>query len=147
MYLCVANPESLRFGWKRRASFSILLLNQSGKELYRKDGNLLHYLPCIYQIVEEINLILISLVFCLTEPFCQLFCAQFTLMGWPKAVPLQTLEEKGFLENNQLIVNVQVKVAEAVDEGYVTANEMFDVNGFQVLLSQVWLQGCVLFLF
>ncbi|CAA7053885.1 unnamed protein product [Microthlaspi erraticum] len=40
MYLCVANPESLRFGWKRRASFSMALLNQSGKELYRKDGNI-----------------------------------------------------------------------------------------------------------
>ncbi|CAH2047543.1 unnamed protein product, partial [Thlaspi arvense] len=35
LYLCVANPESLRVGWKRRASFSFVLLNQSGKELYK----------------------------------------------------------------------------------------------------------------
>ncbi|CAH2047682.1 unnamed protein product [Thlaspi arvense] len=35
--LYVANRESLRLGWKRRATFSFLLLNQSGKELYRTD--------------------------------------------------------------------------------------------------------------
>ncbi|CAF1778307.1 unnamed protein product [Brassica oleracea var. botrytis] len=35
VYLCVANPETLRLGWKRRASFSFILLNQSGKELGR----------------------------------------------------------------------------------------------------------------
>lgn len=63
-------------------------------------------------------------------------------MGWPKAVPLKELQEIGFLENNKLIFNVQVKVAQVVDEGYVTGNEMLDVNGFQVLYSQVWLQGC-----
>ncbi|XP_010419487.1 PREDICTED: MATH domain and coiled-coil domain-containing protein At2g42470-like [Camelina sativa] len=92
MYLCVADPESLRFGWKRRAAFSILLLNQSGQELYRKD-----------------------------EPFDQLFCAEIPQMGWPKAVPLEKLHEKGFLENNKLILNVQVKVAQVDDEGSVTS--------------------------
>ncbi|ESQ29004.1 hypothetical protein EUTSA_v10023897mg [Eutrema salsugineum] len=102
LYLCVANPESLRFGWKRRASFSILLLNQSGKELYRKD-----------------------------EFSCQLFCAQTSSWGWPNALPLKKLQEKGFLEKNKLILKVQVKVAEVVDEGDVTGNEMLDVNGFQ----------------
>ncbi|CAH8255944.1 unnamed protein product [Arabidopsis lyrata] len=108
MYLCVANPESLRIGWKRLAAFSIALLNESGKELYRKH-----------------------------EPFYQLFCAEIPLMGWPKAVPLEKLQEKGFLENNKFIFNVQVKVAQVVDEGSVTGNEMLDVNGFQVLYSQV----------
>ncbi|CAL9237551.1 unnamed protein product [Arabidopsis halleri] len=58
-------------------------------------------------------------------------------MGWPKAVPLEKLQEKGFLENNKFIFNVQVKVAQVVDEGSVTGNEMLDVNGFQVLYSQV----------
>ncbi|XP_010474608.1 PREDICTED: MATH domain and coiled-coil domain-containing protein At2g42470-like [Camelina sativa] len=108
MYLCVADPESLRFGWKRRAAFSIALLNQSGQELYRKD-----------------------------EPFDQLFCAEISQMGWPKALPLEKLHEKGFLENNKLILNVQVKVAQVDDEGSVTGNEMLYVNGFQVLCSQV----------
>lgn len=37
-------------------------------------------------------------------------------MGWPKAVPLETLQEKGFLENDKLIVNVQVKVAQVVEK-------------------------------
>lgn len=58
-------------------------------------------------------------------------------MGWPKAVPLEKLQEKRFLENNKLIFNIQVKVAQVVDEGNVTGNEMLDVNGFQILYSQV----------
>ncbi|CAA7012770.1 unnamed protein product [Microthlaspi erraticum] len=37
LYLCVANPESLRRGWKRRAIYSLVLLNQSCKDLFRKD--------------------------------------------------------------------------------------------------------------
>ena len=49
MYLGVANPESLRLGWKRRASFSFLLLNQSGKELYRTKGIFnLADIKCVY---------------------------------------------------------------------------------------------------
>ncbi|CAA7032767.1 unnamed protein product [Microthlaspi erraticum] len=38
MYLHVANLVSLRLGWKRRASYSLVLLNQSGKELFRTYG-------------------------------------------------------------------------------------------------------------
>ncbi|CAH2047707.1 unnamed protein product [Thlaspi arvense] len=52
LYICVANTKSLRLGWKRRASCSLVLLNQSGKELYR------------------------------TVEFCQLFCAQFPAWGF-----------------------------------------------------------------
>ncbi|CAH2047598.1 unnamed protein product [Thlaspi arvense] len=34
MYLILANPESLPLGWKIRAYYSFVLLNQSGKELF-----------------------------------------------------------------------------------------------------------------
>ncbi|CAA7029611.1 unnamed protein product [Microthlaspi erraticum] len=107
LFLCVENPESLRLGWKRRASYSLALLNQSGKELYRKDES------------------------------CQLFCAQFTSWGKAKTLPLKKLQEEGFLEKNKLIVRVEVKVIEVVDQGDATANETFDYNGFRVLYSQV----------
>ncbi|WZY72617.1 MATH domain and coiled-coil domain-containing protein At2g42470-like [Brassica rapa] len=108
MYLGVANPESLRLGWKRRASFSFLLLNQSGKELYR------------------------------TKELCALFCDQLTTAwGRSKALPLKKLQEKGFLENKKLIVKVEVKVIEVVDEAEeVTRKKMLDVQGFKVLHSQ-----------
>ncbi|CAA7047332.1 unnamed protein product [Microthlaspi erraticum] len=107
LYLCVANPESLRLGWKRRASFSFVLLSQSGKELFRKDES------------------------------CQLFCAEFS--GWGcDAVPLKKLQEEGFLEKNKLIVKVEIKVVEVVDEGDVTGNETLDVDGFQVV-SVSWI--------
>ncbi|CAH2047691.1 unnamed protein product [Thlaspi arvense] len=108
LYLYVANPESLRLGWKRRATFSFLLLDQSGKEPYK-----------------------------LTELWCKLFCAQVSGWGSAKAVPLRKLQEKGFMENNKLIVKVEVKVVEVVDESEVTGNETLDVQGFQVLYSQV----------
>ncbi|XP_024004386.1 MATH domain and coiled-coil domain-containing protein At2g42470 [Eutrema salsugineum] len=101
--LVVANPETLRLGWKRRANFSLVLLNQSGKVLYR---------------------------------FNKLFCAHFTRQGNSKTLPLKKLQEKGFLENNKLIVKVEVKVVEVVDESDVTGNEMLDVDGFQVLYTQ-----------
>ncbi|KAF3555957.1 hypothetical protein F2Q69_00015085 [Brassica cretica] len=35
LYLYVANYGSLQLGWKRRAKFSFVLLNQSGKEFYK----------------------------------------------------------------------------------------------------------------
>lgn len=35
LFLCITNPESLRLGYRRRATCSIILLNPSGKELYR----------------------------------------------------------------------------------------------------------------
>ncbi|CAA7032766.1 unnamed protein product [Microthlaspi erraticum] len=107
LYLYVPNPESLRLGWKRRACYSFVLLNQSGKELFRKN-----------------------------ESSCQLFCAQFTSWGKAKTLPLKELQEKGFLEKNKLRVKVEVKVVEVVDQGDATGNETLDVKGFQVLYSQ-----------
>ncbi|CAA7029610.1 unnamed protein product [Microthlaspi erraticum] len=108
LYLYVANPESLRLGWKRRADYSFVLVNQSGEELFK-----------------------------INESLCQLFCAQFSTWGLVKAVPLKKLQEKGFLEKNKLRFKVEVKVVEVVDQGVVTGNETFDFNGFHVLYSQV----------
>ncbi|CAA7018214.1 unnamed protein product [Microthlaspi erraticum] len=108
LYLYVANPESLRLGWKRRASFSFALLNESGKELFRT-----------------------------VELSCILFCAQFSSWGLPKALPLKKLQEKGFLEKNKLRVKVEVKVVEVVDQGDVTGKETYDYNGFQVLYIKI----------
>ncbi|CAA7032765.1 unnamed protein product [Microthlaspi erraticum] len=86
LYLNVAKPESLRLGWKRRAGYSFVLLNQSGKELFIKD---------------EMSPIL--------------FCAQISSWGRAKAVPLKDLQEKGFLEKNKLIVKVEVKIFDEGD--------------------------------
>ncbi|WZZ27869.1 MATH domain and coiled-coil domain-containing protein At2g42470-like [Brassica napus] len=109
-FLCVANPESLLLGWKIRAILSLVLLNVSGKRLYRtyRDG-----------------------------PPCKTFCAQFPAWGWADAMPLEMLQENGFMEKNKLIVQVKVQVVEVVDEAEVTGKETLDVNGFQVLYSEV----------
>ena len=86
---------------------------------------------CIYVIY-------ISLCIFLAE-LCALFCDQLTTAwGRSKALPLKKLQEKGFLENKKLIVKVEVKVIEVVDEAEeVTRKEMLDVQGFKVLHSQV----------
>ncbi|KAL0856806.1 hypothetical protein Bca101_061960 [Brassica carinata] len=108
-FLCVANPESLLLGWKRRAILSLVLLNESGKRLYSNiDG----------------------------QP-CKTFCARFPEWGWADAMPLEKLQENGFMEKNKLIVQVKVQVIEVVDEANVTGKETLDVNGFQVLYCQV----------
>ncbi|CAH2047717.1 unnamed protein product [Thlaspi arvense] len=104
LFLCVANPETLRLGWKRRASFSFVLLTQSGKELCK-----------------------------LKEESCKLFCAQFSRCGWKKAVPLKMLHEKvcglfkkhpdiatNFKPKNQLVktayMNILLGHIEALDK-------------------------------
>lgn len=85
-----------------------------------------------------------SICFCFTES-CKLFRAQFTGWGSPKAFTLQKLQDMGYLENNKLILKVDVKVIEAVDEGAVTGKDMLDVRGFKVLYSQVWLLFILLY--
>ncbi|CAH8259837.1 unnamed protein product [Arabidopsis lyrata] len=104
LFLCVANPESLKLGWKRRANNSVLLLDQFGKELYRSNEN------------------------------CRLFCAQFTKWGESRGLPLK---DKWILEKNKLIIKVDIKVVEVVDEAQVTGMEMLDLFGFQFFYSQV----------
>ncbi|XP_056844002.1 MATH domain and coiled-coil domain-containing protein At2g42470-like [Raphanus sativus] len=109
-FLCVANPESLLLGWKRRAILSLVLSNESGKRLYGTFRN---------------------------GPPCKTFCAQFPAWGWANAIPLEKLHENGFMEKNKLIVQLKVQVLEVVDEAEVTGKETLDVNGFQVLYCEV----------
>ncbi|XP_018463100.1 MATH domain and coiled-coil domain-containing protein At2g42470-like [Raphanus sativus] len=106
LYLHVANSGTLLLGWKRRAKYSFVLLNQSGKEIHK------------------------------TTEFCRVFCGQVCGWGIPMALTLKKFQEKRFLENNKLIVKVQVQVLEVVNEAEVTGNETMDVSGFQVLYSQ-----------
>ncbi|KAL0647889.1 hypothetical protein Bca4012_046180 [Brassica carinata] len=42
VFLCVGNPNPLRPGWKRRAIFSFVLLNQSGQVLFRSPVEVVH---------------------------------------------------------------------------------------------------------
>ncbi|KAL0751189.1 hypothetical protein Bca101_033192 [Brassica carinata] len=116
VYLCVANPETLRLGWKRRASFSFILLNQSGKELGRNPGKKIYY----------------YLLLCM--------CSVLTPKtgGRSKELPLKKLKEKGSLENSKLIVKVDIQVHEVVDEGGITGKEMVDYLGFRILYSQLF---------
>ncbi|CAH8302700.1 unnamed protein product [Eruca vesicaria subsp. sativa] len=107
LHLQVANPESFPLGWKWQASYSFAILNESGKELYR------------------------------TPESCKLFRAQFTGWGSPKAFTLQKLQDMRFLQNNKLILKVNVKVIQAVDEGVATGTDMLEVRGFKVLYSQL----------
>ncbi|XP_010486459.1 PREDICTED: MATH domain and coiled-coil domain-containing protein At2g42470-like [Camelina sativa] len=82
----VATPESLRLGWKRRANTSLVLLNQSGKELYR------------------------------SPKYCYFFCAQLLKWGYSRVSTHKKLKEEGLLENNnKLIVQVEIKVVEEGD--------------------------------
>ncbi|CAH2047546.1 unnamed protein product, partial [Thlaspi arvense] len=81
LFLYVANSESLRLGWKRRANFFFVLLDQSGKELYKTK-----------------------------ELLCKLFCAQVPGWGFPKAVLLKMLQEKGlFTKHPDIAVNLKPK--------------------------------------
>ncbi|CAA7038143.1 unnamed protein product [Microthlaspi erraticum] len=106
LFLFVANPESLLPGWSRRASYRFVLLDQSGKVLFR------------------------------TSEASTLFSAETPNWGYHRMLPHTKLLEEGFLENNKLIVEVYINVVEVIHEGKSTANEIVTVHGFQVLNSQ-----------
>ncbi|KAL0758180.1 hypothetical protein Bca101_095848 [Brassica carinata] len=106
MYLKDVDTHKLSSGWKRRVSFCFVLLNQSGKELFRSPDEGRH----------------------------RLFCAETPT--WGKTFPLTKLQEKGFLEKNKLTIEVYIKVFEVVHAGKSTENDVLDFNGFHIFVSQ-----------
>ncbi|KAL1187981.1 MATH domain and coiled-coil domain-containing protein [Cardamine amara subsp. amara] len=118
----------LSSGKLRKANFYFVLLNQSGKELHR---------------TPEIG--------------DQLFCADSMSWGFPQTLLKKKLLEKNFLENDRLTIEIYIKVVEVVDGYHMFPASLFtskllrscleypdksdketvDVNGFQVLSSQV----------
>ncbi|CAL9236621.1 unnamed protein product [Arabidopsis halleri] len=127
LFLSPDDPKSLGLNWKRRANFYFVLLNQSGKELHR---------------TPEIG--------------DQLFCVDSLSWGFPQTLPRKKLLDKIFLDNDRFNIEIYIKVIE-VFEGYhmfpasftnkllrscleypdKSKKETVDVNGFQVLSSQV----------
>ncbi|CAG7867675.1 unnamed protein product [Brassica rapa] len=108
MYLQDVNTHRLRSGWRRRVSFCFVLLNQSGKELFRSPD----------------------------EGRRRLFCAETPSWGVGRTLPLTKLQEKGFLEKNKLTIEVYMKVFEVVHQGKSTENDVLDYNGFNIIASQ-----------
>ncbi|CAH2058363.1 unnamed protein product [Thlaspi arvense] len=106
LFLCAVNPGSLLPGWRRLASFGFVLLDQSGKELFR------------------------------TAEASRLFCAENQDWGYQRMLPLSELQKEGFLENNKLTIEVYIKVVKVVHEGKPTETLMVDINGFHVLTTQ-----------
>ncbi|KAJ4873181.1 MATH domain and coiled-coil domain-containing protein [Raphanus sativus] len=104
--LSVVNPRTLLPGWRRQASFCFVLLNQSGKVLHT------------------------------TVEKSRLFCAETPSWGIIKVLTLTKLQQDGFMENNKLTIEVDIKVTKVVYEGKSTENEIVVVHGFHVLNSQ-----------
>ncbi|XP_010413016.2 PREDICTED: MATH domain and coiled-coil domain-containing protein At2g42480-like [Camelina sativa] len=68
-----------------------------------------------------------------------LYSAKFTGKGFRNTFPLKKLQERGFLENDRLIVEVYISRVEIVDgEGRVESEnkETLDINGLQVFASR-----------
>lgn len=85
-----------------------------------------------------------------------MFCADSLSWGFPQTLPQSKLLDKSFLENDRFIIEIYIKVIEVV-EGYhmfpasftnkllrrcleypdKSEKKIVDVNGFQVLSSQV----------
>ncbi|CAA7026743.1 unnamed protein product [Microthlaspi erraticum] len=102
------HPESLRRGWKRRVRFCFVFLDQSGQELYRTPR----------------------------EDSSRLFCHEVPGCGRIIKFTLNELQEKGFLENNQLRVEIYMNVLEVVHQVESTVNDMVDFHGVQIPASQ-----------
>ncbi|CAN8284665.1 unnamed protein product [Cochlearia groenlandica] len=109
--LHVANHELLQSGWKTSADFCFVVLNQSDKELFRSTKN-------------------------------NFFCAKTPCWGFKETLPLSKFKETESLDKDTLIIDVYIKILQVVDgEGkdVLVENNIVDVNGFQVLASQVTL--------
>ncbi|KAL1187985.1 MATH domain and coiled-coil domain-containing protein [Cardamine amara subsp. amara] len=105
LFLGVSNPKSLGRGWERRADYYLVLLNQSDKELYKTP------------IAQRVG-----------------FCAKTSSRAFRCTLPLSKFQEKGFLENDKLIIEVYIKVIEAFDgEGGEVAST---VNSVRNILAE-----------
>ncbi|KAL0843222.1 hypothetical protein Bca101_016467 [Brassica carinata] len=65
-----------------------------------------------------------------------LFCTETPTWGLRRTFPLTKLQEKGFLEENKLTIEVYIKVFEVVHAGKSTENDVLDYNGFHIFASQ-----------
>ncbi|CAL9216960.1 unnamed protein product [Arabidopsis halleri] len=114
MYLDVADSESLPDGWKRHTNFSITVVNQISEKLSA---------PQVSQ---------------------NWFDQKSPNWGFPLMLPIAKLVDKndGFLVNGNVKIVAEVGVLEVVGKSDVLVetlllHESIDVNGFQVLHSQV----------
>ncbi|CAN6819479.1 unnamed protein product [Brassica oleracea var. botrytis] len=109
LYLVVSNPESLPSGWRRHAKFSFTVVNQIPGEVSQLRGDICKF-----------NTGLIRRTAC---------------------IRLSDLNarDSGFLVNGELKIVAEVDVLEVVGEldVPVVATDVVDINGFQVLASQV----------
>ncbi|KAG7570194.1 TRAF-like [Arabidopsis thaliana x Arabidopsis arenosa] len=111
VYLHATNSKPLGSGWQRTANFYFLLLNQSNNVLYRS------------YVQEHVD-----------------FHAESLTWGIQQTLPLSLFQEEGYLENDKLIVEVYIQIVESFDgerEDVSEKKETVDINGFQVLASQV----------
>ncbi|CAG7898389.1 MATH domain and coiled-coil domain-containing protein At3g27040-like isoform X2 [Brassica rapa] len=111
LYLVVSNPVSLPSGWRRHAKFSFTLVNQFPGEVSQ---------------LREIQ---------------YWFDQKDSMQGFQSMIRLSDLNARysGFLVNGELKIVAEVDVLEVVGEldVPVVATDFVDINGFQVLASQV----------
>ncbi|CAA7017021.1 unnamed protein product [Microthlaspi erraticum] len=107
LFLRVANPESLRTGWKRNVKLYFVVLNQSENELYRSS-------------IGQTN---------------TLFCAESQAWGVRKVLPLSKFPENGSLIIEVYIDVVEAIDGEGTDVSQ--KKEAVDINGFQAFASHV----------
>nr|VDD00483.1 unnamed protein product [Brassica oleracea] len=107
--MVVPNPESFPFGWRRQAKFSFTLVNQIPGEL-SKLRETQHW-----------------------------FDEKNHTLGYDFMIRLYHLNSREFLVNDELKIVAEVDVLEVVGklDVPVETTEMVDINGFQVLASQV----------
>ncbi|XP_013632324.1 PREDICTED: MATH domain and coiled-coil domain-containing protein At2g42480-like [Brassica oleracea var. oleracea] len=106
--LQLEDSTPLRGGVKRSFNFYFVLLNQSNKELYRSTTGHLQ---------------------------ARNMACGWNSEGWiyEKTLPLSKFQEKGFLEKDKLIIEFYIQVV----SNKKNKNKTVDINGFQVLASQV----------
>ncbi|KAF3517947.1 hypothetical protein DY000_02061706 [Brassica cretica] len=112
LFLDVADYKSLPFGWRRQARYLLNIVNQSSSKRSRQND---------------------------AEKW---FDAETPRWGRLSMFPLNEIKESGFLVNGELKIVAEIEVLEVIGkldvaEETSTMTETIDVNGFQLLPSQV----------
>jgi len=146
LFLGVAVPTSLPSGWRRHTKFRLTLVNQLSDKLSQSKLNGKNLLPLL-ALQEFLSNFFYYYFFLCVIDFTELeqwFDEKTTNWGLPSMCPLNEIHAKdsGFLLNGELKIVVEIKVLETigkldVTEETSTITETVDVNGFQLLPSQV----------
>ncbi|KAL9858273.1 putative MATH/TRAF domain-containing protein [Arabidopsis thaliana] len=140
LLLDVADSESLPDGWKRHIKYRLTVVNQKSEKLSKQKGDSFYICLTMFPRRTKVKCLCCSEIL-LGQPW---FAQKLPSLGLQSMLPLNELLDVngGFMVNGEVKIVAEVCVLEVVGKSDVLVetllvHESIDINGFQVLPSQV----------